>query len=61
MDQELKKLRDVASTNAHKILHDVGVTEESLGDHPKYASAHYNLQFKIYHELKEILKIDKGY
>lgn len=27
----------------------------------KYASAHYNLQFKIYHELKDILKIDKGY
>ena len=61
MDQELKKLREVASINAHKILHDVGVTEESLGDHIKYASAHYELQFDIYHKLKDILNIKTDY
>ena len=56
MDQELARIRKIASVNAHKILHDADIKESDIG-HLEYATKHYNLQFSIYHQLKELLGI----
>lgn len=51
MDDKLKK---IAITNAHKILYEIGVTEENSGCITKYEIIHKNLESKIYSVINKI-------